>query len=263
LRRLHLIEIEDQPWCPGPIRDAATDYLQFIIERAQPYLTVVPRLRAAFQRQGTRQVIDLGSGGGGPWLGLLPATLQGEDETLSVRLTDAYPNLATFQHIRTASGGWINYESTPVDATRVPGDLQGFRTLFTCFHHFRPDEAREILADAVRQRQGIAVFEATERRLPAILGMLLTPLIVLFVTPAIRPFRWPRIIWTYLVPLVPLVVLFDGIVSCLRTYAPEELRSMVRDLGETEYEWEIGREPIPHSPSGVTYLIGWPRGAGP
>jgi hypothetical protein len=140
--------------------------------------------------------------------------------------------------------------------------LQGFRTLFTCFHHFRPDTAREILADAVRQRHGIGVFEATERRLSAILGMLLTPLVVLLVTPAIRPFRWSRLFWTYLVPLVPLIVLFDGIVSCLRTYTPEELRSMVRDLGETEYEWEIGREPVPHSPSGVTYLIGWPHSAG-
>ena len=28
MRRLHGIEIEDQPWCPATIRDAATDYLQ-------------------------------------------------------------------------------------------------------------------------------------------------------------------------------------------------------------------------------------------
>jgi hypothetical protein len=36
VRRWHLIEIEDQPWCPAAVRDAATDYLQFIIDRTRP-----------------------------------------------------------------------------------------------------------------------------------------------------------------------------------------------------------------------------------
>jgi hypothetical protein len=36
-------------------------------------------------------------------------------------------------------------------------------------------------------------------------------------TPWIRPFRWSRLLWTYVVPIIPAVLLFDGIVSCLRT----------------------------------------------
>src|SRR2546425_11759383 len=96
-------------------------------------------------------------------------------------------------------------------------------TLFPYTTLFR-SQARAILADAVHNRQGIGVFEATQRRALALLLMLLAPLMMLVVTPFIRPFRWSRLLWTYLIPLVPLVTLFDGLVSCLRTYSVQELR---------------------------------------
>src|SRR5262245_54392038 len=112
----------------------------------------------------------------------------------------------------------------PVDATRVPDELPGFRTMFSAFHHFRPEQASAVLADAVRMRQGIGVFEGTQRRPLALLLMLLVPLAVLITTPFIRPFRWSRLLWTYLIPIVPIVALFDALVSCLRTYSIEELR---------------------------------------
>jgi hypothetical protein len=75
----------------------------------------------------------------------------------------------------------------------------------------------------------------TARTPAATLGMLGAPLITLAVTPAIRPFRWSRLFWTYLVPAVPAVVLFDGVVSCLRTYTPGELRALTRGLDADGY----------------------------
>src|SRR2546422_6427005 len=51
------------------------------------------------------------------------------------------------------------FRSEPVDATQVPGDLHGFRTIFTAFHHFRPAQARAVVADAVAKGEGIGVFE--------------------------------------------------------------------------------------------------------
>ena len=86
--------------------------------------------------------------------------------------------------------------------------------MFASFHHFAPDDARRIIADAVEKRCGLAVFEPTERSLPAILGMLLAPIVVLILAPQIRPIRATGVALTYLLPIVPLAVLFDGIVSC-------------------------------------------------
>ena len=113
---------------------------------------------------------------------------------------------------------------------------------------------RTILRDAADRGVGFAAFEATRRNAPAILVTLLSPLAVLLATPLIRPFRLSRLLLTYLVPLIPLVVLWDGIVSCLRTYTPAELRALAPALDD--YQWtagEVGKGPVP-----VTYLIGVP-----
>jgi hypothetical protein len=61
------------------------------------------------------------------------------------------------------------------------------------------------------------------------------------------------------VPLVRLMVLWDGVVSYLRTYDVRELRALVESVsGGERFDWEIGefagKAPIP-----VTYLIGVPR----
>jgi hypothetical protein len=79
------------------------------------------------------------------------------------------------------------------------------------------------------------VFEIGDqsRRPLVVAAIFLMPLVVLLVTPMIRPFRWSRLFWTYLVPAVPFLVLFDGVVSCLRTYTPDELRELTRGLGDS------------------------------
>lgn len=256
MRRMHLLEIEDQPRCPAVLRDAATDFLQFMIVKTDTYGPAIPHLRAALERAGTRQVVDLCSGGGGPWPGLLPQ-LDTPAAPVEVRLTDRYPNHEAFEQARERTGDRLAFHPEPVDATALPSGLTGFRTLFTAFHHFPPEAARAILADAVRAGQGIGVFEATQRSAPSLLATAFSPLLVLLVTPFIRPFRWSRLLWTYLIPLVPLLVLFDGLVSCLRTYTPRELRAMADSLDARGYAWEIGeakgRGPVP-----VTYLLGIP-----
>ncbi len=254
--RLHLIEIAEQPWCPSPIREGLTDYLQFVIDRGRPYAPAVPLLAGLLTKTAATRVIDLGAGAGGPWRSLA-ADLTAVGAPVTVRLTDRFPNPAAFAQLARDTGGVVTGDGRSISAEAVPRDLAGVRTIFSAFHHFAPDHARRVLADAVAARAPIAVFEATRRDVPAILVMLLTPLLVLLGTPLIRPFRWSRLLFTYLIPLIPLVVLFDGIVSCLRTYTPDELRALAGSIDAPDYEWTAGTAgpgPIP-----VTWLIGHPR----
>ncbi len=254
MARLHLIEVHDQPWCPRSLRDALTDFLQFTINLGGTYDAVVPMLRDAIARAGATQVVDLCSGAGGPWRrwaheprGMAPGF------GVPVTLTDKYPNLL-------ARTGALPFHPEPVDATTVPADLRGFRTVFTAFHHFRPAVARAILADAVGQGQGIGVFEISRRAPREIAVIALTWLAVLLFVPFIRPLRWSRLAWTYLPPVLPIVGLFDGIVSCLRTYSPAELRELLRGLDTPNtYDWQIGETRSRWSPLVVTYLVGVPK----
>ncbi len=258
MRRVHLLEIEDQPWCPRPVRDGGTDWLHFMANMHQAFDAIAPRLRSAMSRFGSDRIVDLCSGGGGPWLSLAP--LLARSGRVEVKLTDLYPSRNASRRIWADSAGSVEYCAEPVDATEVPAGLEGTRTLFSAFHHFRPREARAILADAVRKRRPIVVVEGSDNRLLGIALILLMPLAMLALTPRIRPFRWSRLIFTYVLPAIPLLVLVDGIVSMLRIYSPRELREMVAGVaGHETFDWDIGTQPVRGSPIGLTYLVGVPR----
>ena len=61
------------------------------------------------------------------------------------------------------------------------------------------------------------------------------------------------------IPVIPLVVLIDGIVSCLRTYSTQELTELTRSLEGAPYDWEISEVRTPGAPFPLLYAIGWPR----
>jgi hypothetical protein len=261
--RLQLWEIHEQRWCPPAVRDGATDCLNVIAIWGRQYEHVVPKLQNALQQTQARRIIDLCSGGGGPWLQLASRFLsefqsEVELEPLQIVLTDLYPNLDAMQVAAKQSRGQIRYVATPVDATQLDAELEGFRTLFTAFHHFPPKVARAILQDAVNRQQGIGIFEQTNRQPIAFLVMLLLPLIALLAVPFIRPFRGSRLFWTYLLPAIPLILCVDGIISCLRTYSAREMAELIVGLQGNSYTWDIGRVPSPFSPIGILYTIGYP-----
>ncbi len=258
MRRMHLMEFHDQAWFPSSCRDAVTDTLESILGLENLYAPIVPRLRRALQKARTHQVVDLCSGGGGPWTRMLPAFEKQENFPVSVCLTDKYPNVEAFGHASNASQNKIGFHSDPVDATHIPAELKGFRTIFTSFHHFQPSEARALLQEAVDNQQGVGIFEVPGRSLLTLLLVFLLPMVALVVVPFIRPFRLSRLIWTYLIPVNPIVLFLDGIVSCLRAYSLAELSDLTRGLSASGYTWEIGEEKRRLTSVPVTYLIGYP-----
>ncbi len=259
MHRLHLLEIEDLPWCPPALRNSTTDFLQCAMARLDPYAPVRPLLIEALQRTGARVIVDLCSGGGGPWRQFYNAMQEPLAHQPRLWLTDLYPNQEGGIELQRQHPRHVAWWPESVDATRPPEELTGFYTLFTSAHHFRPEALRQILRHAVDRRQGIAMFELTHRSPRALLLALLVPLAVMLLAPWCRPFRRSRLIWTYLIPLAPLLALFDGLVSCLRSYRPDELRQIVNDLGDTGYRWQIGELPSELTPIPLTYLIGTPR----
>jgi hypothetical protein len=256
MRRIQFVELHEQEWLPSSIRDEITDALQFGLNLFNAYAPIAPLLQSALDSTGSQSVVDLCSGSGGPWWDL-SRQFSKSGRTLHVWLTDKYPNLTISKTLGAADENRMTYYQRWVDATNVPLELKGFRTMFTSFHHFSPDEARAILQNAVDASEGIGVFEIT-RRAPSMIGLVLAWALMLFVaTPWIRPFRWSRLFWTYIVPVIPLVLLLDGVVSCLRTYSLQELHEIVEKLGGNEYQWQIGEDAS--GKASITYLIGCPR----
>ncbi len=258
-RRRQLVEIEDQAWFPAFLRDYATDYLHAVQKRLGLPARMAPIIRGALVASGQRQVVDLCSGGSGPIVEIVELLARDGFE-VDVALTDKFPNLGAFERAENDSSR-VRFVATPVDAAAVPRELRGLRTLFNGFHHFDPEQAAAVLGDAVGNGQPIALLELSHRSLRGLIAVLAAPVLALLLTPFFRPFRWGRLFWTYLVPVVPGVVLWDGVVSQLRSYTPAELDEIARRAGSGDYTWQSGE--VPMLGTAITYLIGVPADPSP
>lgn len=264
MRRFHLFEWEDQPWLPEAVRDLITDQLQFTHRepmRRHVNAAIAQRLTRLIARTGARRIIDLCAGSGGPLVEIAPHLSKEDGSDLEIWLTDQYPNLEAFSRIERASGGRVRTVSAPTSAFDVPPELDGLRTLFTAFHHFRPEQAQRILSDAVAKRMPIAVFEPLQRR-PAMAALVGAVSLLRGFThmPRLGPLTPARVFWTYVVPLAPVAFAWDGMVSALRTYTPREMAELGRAAGGDDYSWEAGvfDVPGPYGPMPTSYLLGYP-----
>jgi len=244
--RIHLFEFEDQPWFPRRLRQAMQSYLA-VAYRVTPLPKLWAEQLASLMTRGQKNdLLDLASGAAGP-VPMILDELHRLGFHVQVTLTDRFPNPAASP---------LPYWPEPVDARHVPANLCGIRTMFASFHHFQPDDARGILRDAFERRIPICVFEATSPTAAA--TAILIPILVLVLTPMVRPFSWMQILFTYLIPILPILIFWDGLVSHLRTYSVAELRELTRDLKSPDYAWQMGKLQPGGAPFGVPYLIGRP-----
>ncbi len=223
MRRLHLVEFGDLQWFPQVLRDAETAYLAAaygLFPLAQRW---AERISTVLDVSEPAEIIDLCSGPAARCRGSSPSC-KARGYEVRAKLTDLYPNPQSAPHPH------ILWMADPVDATRVPPWLKGARTMFSAFHHFRPDAATAILKDAFDRRDAICIFESGSGTFLGILSMVGVPFSVLALMPLARPFRWAYLLLTYLIPLMPLVVLWDGMVSMLRIYSPEQMKDLTQAL---------------------------------
>jgi hypothetical protein len=248
MARMQLFEIHDQPWCPALIRDALTDFLQTATEFFDTYGPIRSQLFEAIAKSKPDRILDLCSGAGGPWY----AWRRGTKLPAETVLTVLYPNRAVIERLRIEANSDVGYHPDPIGATRIDFLHQfSFRTMFSAFHHFSPSDAQAIVSAAVKRGDGIGIFEMTERSVRNIVSHLFfDPIGVLVLTPRMRNVSWARLVLTYILPVIPLVAMIDGVLSCLRSYSVEELVAFTR--GNHHYHWLAGKL------GGITFLIGRP-----
>lgn len=255
MNRVHALEWEDLQWFPTSWRDYGTDYLRFIAVKFDIYKSIAPLMAEAIDKSGKQAIVDVASGGGSGLINLAK-TLRAEKNNLVITLTDYFPNLKAFERTQKEVPGVFQYEKDSVNAMDIPPQFHGkFRTMFGSFHHFRPADARKILQNVIDTNSSIGVFEPVGRNAPSVFSMLFVILNVLLFTPFIRPVRWSVLPFIYLLPVIPLYILWDGIASILRTYSQPELRELVASLRGTEnYVWKIGKS---EGPMPIHYLVGY------
>lgn len=254
----HIFEFEDLTWFPDTIRESMTDYLRYLITTLNFYQPIIPLIIKGLNQSNSNQIIDLCSGGGGAIEKIQNNLEEQSDIKLKIILTDKFPNKNAFEFISAKTKGRISFSHASVDASDVPANLKGFRTIFSGFHHFNSHYAKSVLKNAVDVKCGIGIFDGGNKNIFAVLAILIFhPIFFLLFTPLFKPFRISRILFTYLIPIIPLCTMWDGVVSIIRFYKPNELLKIALEVDNENYFWEAGKKRSNFGLN-VTYLIGYP-----
>lgn len=256
--RHHAFEFEDATWLPHLLRDGITDFLRVAAEKMEVFRNVAPLLRDLALETNAAQFVDLCAGGGGPMPALRDQIARDFQLELPLVLTDLYPNHRAFEAAANRGDCAIRVIQTPIDACAVPKSLHGIRTLFNSLHHLRPAQVDSLLADAVAKSQPIAVFELVDRSFIAFASICATPALVFLLTPTQKSRDWRRYFLTYVIPLIPTLVWWDGMASCLRAYSDDELSTLCAPHQKPSYEFRIGRVRAPYIGAPIRYLLGVP-----
>jgi hypothetical protein len=259
--RRHLVELEDLEFCPDVVRDGATAFLRTVGRLSGIERIFISDVKETLKNSRHQHIVDLCSGGGGPLPEIIDAIYR-EGMAITATMTDKFPNQSQLAYL-TKDHPFLIFSADSVDATDVNSKLKGMRTLFNAFHHFRPEQAKAILADAVSKNQPIGIFEIVERTPGAFISVFIALLGVFVLTPFIKPFQAKRLFFTYILPLIPFLILWDGCVSCMRVYSLAELRALINDIPDQEkFIWEIKRKRLPYLLAHSTILIGRPLPTG-
>jgi hypothetical protein len=236
-----------------------TDYLRFIFHTFDLYAPVIPILKIAVEKTGTQQFVDLCSGSGGAVEKILEYLSAKHKLNVNFILTDKYPPLKTYQYLAKKTKGAVSFIPIPVLAEQVPQKLKGFRTMFSGIHHFEPDGVKAVFRNATDAGEGIVVFDGGDRNIwMMLLIIIFHPVALVLFTPFIKPFRWSRIFFTYLIPLIPIGAIWDGLVSIHNLYKPSELLALTENSVKHPYYWGTGKVRNKFGLS-IVYLLGIPE----
>ncbi|MFH6603376.1 hypothetical protein ACEZ3G_07805 [Maribacter algicola] len=268
MKRIQLFEFEDFSWFPYWLRTCMTNLLMVLHRMMGISEVLADLITDSLKRQDLNQIVDLGSGSGGA----MPEVLQLVRKTprfehVELILTDLYPNPEIVKKYEHGDMHGVTYRSKPVDATNISKAPQGLKTMINSFHHMPPEAARKILQSCQENRQPLLVYELAENKMPLLLWWLLLPIsllilmvMVLFMTPFVKPMTWQQLVFTYLIPIIPICYAWDGQASLPRMYAFKDIDILLEGLHSDTYTWEKGYAYKKNNKKTGTYLIGLPIG---
>lgn len=259
-QRIQAFEFNDHPRTPRALRDTIVETLSHALEDGHVLAALVGPLDEFLAKAGTREVLDLCAGAGGPAL-LLGREFERTGRTPPrFLMTDLFPRVEAWSALRASSAHFLDFVAEPVDATRIPAPLaeHRVRTIIHAFHHFPRPLAASILEDAVRGSRGVFVSEAFERDPLRASAFAFHGLPALLANPLRTKIdRAAKMALTWATPVALAVGAWDMLISSLRIYSEADLRAMVAPFGQG-FDWVYGR--YAYAPYGIGYYFyGTPR----
>ncbi len=266
MKRIQLFEFEDFNWFPAWMRAAMTNLIVVLHKILGTKEAVISTLNIAQEKHPFHRIVDMGSGSGG----IMPIAVEAlnserKGEEISLLLTDLHPNQSYIQQIEEQNIPNLSYSSTSLDATNLATAPEGLKTMSNSFHHMPPKQAKAILKSAQDNRQALVIYEIAENKIPLLAWWIFLPIslaivfiMALVMTPFCKNLTLKQLIFTYLIPIIPLAYAWDGQASLPRMYTFDDIKNYLLPEKVEGYEWSMAPALKKDGKSVGYYVIGTP-----
>lgn len=266
MKRIQLVEFEDFKWFPSIWRSTMTKIIVVLHKILGTKEVITDLLSFAKIKNDFTRIIDIGAGSGG----ITPEVIQHfnteyPSSKVELTLTDLHPNSLFVESFNKEKRDRMTYSSVPLDASDLSKYPEGLKLMVNSFHHMRPDTARKILNSAQFSQQTILIYEMGGNISPLVWGLSLPislPIIAvmsIIFLPFIRPINWRDILFTWIIPIVPLFYAWDGHASSPRTYTLKDVELELLPKVDKNYSWEIQQAKKRNGKNLGYYILGVPK----
>lgn len=223
-------ELEDHGWFPGLFRRYQAEYIGSIVNWFKLYRPLVADLQQLIDADKARVIQDLCSGSGIPAIDM-HRQLKGKHQMI---LSDKFP-VRPF-----TDGSQISYVQEEVDVLLLEPQPSVCYTMYNGFHHFSDAEQQLLIKKMVMMRNPFLIAEILT---PGIFTMgkiiFAATLLQLFTAPFVQPFSFQRLFFTYIIPVNVFTVLYDGVISVVRSKTVKQYENLLGNLSTTDLKISV------------------------
>jgi len=192
---------------------------------------------------------------------LLDALIERGEKLPCFLISDLFPVIHEMEKVAEQYPENVQAIHAPIDALNVPDSYpHSARVVISAFHHFTPDAAKNILRNSAEKGKPIFVLEPMTRNFRSFLKLASFYLLAMLINPFLsRKDRLLKAVFTYLIPLIPFMGLWDGVVSTMRVYTEEELMALTSTI-DAKYQWRFEKIRVGWNGK-ISAFFGMPRQA--
>ena len=240
LKPRYAFEFCDQTWVPAGARECLFEIMDACNSGGRSYNSrVADQVLEIAEQEGFDTIVELGAG-----RAPITTLLAQDPRSSGLRLVpcDLTPNEVVYRSLAAEYPEQVQPIYDVVDITEPQPRLDGAVLVMSGMMHHVPFELRpQVLRALSESRSCIAIFEPLKRTASSMCLTLFAffPAVALPLLFIRQPGLWRRILWCWLLPIVPPMFMWDGLISCLRQWTAGEYRTELERLPGTARKIQV------------------------
>ncbi|MEM6720304.1 MAG: hypothetical protein AAF611_13345 [Bacteroidota bacterium] len=211
MKRKQITQIINTNWCPTFIKKMIAEFLSWFVLQTNATKPFIPVIEDILEKTQTKKIINiefnLGAG-----IETVQPFLKDDITVDSIRISEFHTN------------------------------KNGLYLFINSFHQLHASKAKEVLQKIADSGNPVVIVEGNNDSLWQIVGMtVFVPLTVLLTAFFVKPFRMVRILFTYIIPILPIIIVIDGCIALLKLYNPSDLLTLTSSVTTKNYDWKAGK----------------------